>query len=625
MLPFDVVIFDEASQIRPSDAINAIYRGSQLIVAGDERQLPPTSFFDRLTQDGGTDEYQEDQFDDFESILTHAKIGSIEQLGLRWHYRSRHESLISYSNYSFYDGELITYPGALDVSPDLGVEYIGVPDGIYQRGAGRDNPIEARKVVERVLYHAQNHQESTLGVVAFSEAQASRIMYELEAARRNRPDLDDYFTEDRLDGFFVKNLENVQGDERDIIIFSIGYGRDEVGKFTLNFGPINLAGGWRRLNVAVTRARKRVEVVASITAGDIGDSPNPGVRHLKRYLDYAARGLPALAVPVSEEAGDAESPFEEEVLRVVRSWSYDVQPQVGQAGYRIDMAVRHPEKPGTYVLGIECDGAMYHSSLVARDRDRLRQDVLEGLGWELHRIWGPAWYRNRAGEEARLRAAIEDAIAGRRPEPRRVPRKEASEPDVDLVDFDAAPAWTRPYRITRLSVTPGLAITDPAALLGIERAINAVVRTEGPISWELCAHRVRAAFGQARLGSRIREVIYGRIRQMARRGEIEELEPGFLSVPGRVLDEIRVPDPDVPESRRTAAEVSWSELKAGMIRIVSDAHTIDDESLGVAVSRLFRWSRTADVRAAIDQALDDLITSGVLTRNGSGITTGLDS
>ena len=197
----------------------------------------------------------------------------------------------------------------------------------------------------------------------------------------------------------------------------------------------------------------------------------------------------------------------------------------------------------------------------------------------------------------------------------------SSEPDVDLVDFDAPPSWTTPYRITRLRPVTGIAITDPSTLPGIERAIAEVVRTEGPISWELCAHRVRAAYGQARLGSRIREVIYGRIKQMAGRGEVDEIEPGFLSVPGHTFDEIRVPDPDVAESRRTAAEVSWSELKAALVRIVGDAHTIDDEPLGVAVSRLFRWSRTADVRAAIDHALDDLITSGLLTRNGSGLTT----
>ena len=173
----------------------------------------------------------------------------------------------------------------------------------------------------------------------------------------------------------------MQGDERDVIIFSIGYGPDESGKITMNFGPVNRAGGWRRLNVAVTRARQRVEVVSSIVAGDIRETTNESVLHLKRYLDYADRGMPALAVNLEESQGGADSPFEEEVTAAVRRWGYDVVPQVGSAGYRIDMGVRHPEHPGSFALGIECDGVMYHSSKVARDRDRLREEVLRGLGW----------------------------------------------------------------------------------------------------------------------------------------------------------------------------------------------------------------------------------------------------
>ncbi len=415
-IKFDVVIFDEASQVRPADAVNCIYRGHQLIVAGDQKQLPPTEFFAKATTDEGTDDWNDEQTEDFESVLDLAKAsGVVQSIPLRWHYRSRHEDLISFSNHAFYDGKLVTFPGAHATGPDVGVELFKV-DGIYRRGTSSDNPIEAEKVVERVVFHAQHHPTLTLGVVAFSEAQASLIDARLQQARAEHPEVDRMFSGDRLTSLFVKNLENVQGDDRDIIIFSVGYGRDEDGKFALAFGPINKNGGWRRLNVAITRARRRVEVVSSITAEDFpAGVSNRGAKALRDYLDFAARTenkLLALRTSIDQTGGDPESPFEEEVARVIRSWGYEVVPQVGSAGYRVDIGIRHPSHSGRFILGIECDGAAYHSSKVARDRDRLRQEVLEGLGWRLYRIWGPAWYRTRALQEAKLRRAIEDA-AGR--------------------------------------------------------------------------------------------------------------------------------------------------------------------------------------------------------------------
>ena len=349
---------------------------------------------------------------DFESILDLVKgSGSFRSLTLRWHYRSRHESLIAFSNATFYDGRLVTFPSSQIDSPDVGIELYRV-DGVYRRGTSRDNPIEAEKVAERVIHHFSTRPELTLGIVTFSESQAYLIEQAVETARESHPHLDRYFTDDRLDGFFVKSLESVQGDERDVMIFSIGYGPDEFGKMQMNFGPVNKAGGWRRLNVAITRARFRNEIVSSVTAADISTgSVNDGVRHLRRYLDYAERGLPALGLDDVESKGDPESPFEESVLGTIRSWGFDATPQVGAASYRIDIGVRHPEHPGGYLLGVECDGYMYHSSRVRRDRDRLREQVLRRLGWTLHRIWGTAWYRNRRGEEERLRSAIENALS----------------------------------------------------------------------------------------------------------------------------------------------------------------------------------------------------------------------
>ncbi len=262
-------------------------------------------------------------------------------LTLRWHYRSRHEDLIAFSNHSFYKNRLITFPGAHESGPDIGVEFFPV-DGVYRRNGAKDNPVEAEAVAQRVVHHFTTRPTMSLGVVAFSESQAACIENAVERARAANPHLDRFFNDDRLDGFFVKNLESVQGDERDVMLFSIGYGPDENGRILMNFGPLIKAGGQRRLNVAVTRARYRNEVISSMSASDItATAHSEGTRALRRYLDFAARGSQALFMD-GATGGDVESPFEESVITAIRHWGYEVQPQVGVAGYRIDMAVRHP-------------------------------------------------------------------------------------------------------------------------------------------------------------------------------------------------------------------------------------------------------------------------------------------
>ncbi|HEX5205103.1 MAG TPA: AAA domain-containing protein, partial [Actinoplanes sp.] len=397
---FDVVIFDEASQVTPANAINCIYRGTTLIAAGDDKQLPPTSFFEAVA-DGGTD------VSDFQSILELAKAcGAFPSLGLAWHYRSRHESLIAFANQAFYQGRLITFPAAAD-RPDTGVHLIEA-GGAYRRGSTRDNPVEAGIVAERVIASLTTRPDLSLGVVTFSVAQAEAIEYALSEAVAHHPGLDRLLDGDRLHGFFVKSLEAVQGDERDIMIFSIGYGHDEHGRISANFGALSRPNGWRRLNVAITRARQRVEIVSSIRSHDIPETGNESVRHLAAYLSYCENGGAAGRLDRTPLG-----PLEESVRATLESWGYEVRARIGSGGYRIDLGVL---RGGSYLLGIECDGAMYHGCPVARDRDRLRAAVLRDLGWNLYRVWGAAWYRDRAEEEARLRAAIERAaLPGRGP------------------------------------------------------------------------------------------------------------------------------------------------------------------------------------------------------------------
>ena len=631
---FDAVLFDEASQVRPSDAINCIFRGKQLVIASDDKQLPPTSFFEAVSVDGD-DEWEEDQFEEFESIIKLGKgSGGLVELPLRWHYRSQHEDLIAYSNFSFYDGRLITFPGSTSEAGDLGVKLFPVPDGVYRRGSARDNPKEAEVVVDRVLHWATYSLDNpskavTLGVVAFSEPQAEAIEVALDRRRQRLPELDAFFADDRLAGFFVKNLENVQGDERDVMIFSVGYGRDEAGRLMMNFGPLNREGGERRLNVAITRARRRVELVASITGTEpeFSTSLRDGPRHLQRYLDYAARGPVALAIDLGEEGRDAESPFEEEVMRTVRAWGYQVKPQVGTAGYRVDIGVWHPSAAGRFALGIECDGSMYHSSRVARDRDRLRQEVLESLGWRIYRIWGTSWYRYRSEQEERLKAAIEAAVQGDAVPVLEVTRRSkgaGKRPDehFELVALDVAPSWTVPYQVA--SPAPPRYWVEmhlPDALPDLRRMIIEVAEVEGPIEDELLLRRIREAWGVGRAGYRIRENFRYALKSLVQRRHVNRLELTFTYTRPDQLAVVRVPGDD-ELAIRNVAEVSRHEQMSAIRHLVSEAHRVSKDELTFEVCRLFGWNRRGpDIAAALDKAVEELVRQGALVEDGDIVKT----
>lgn len=421
---FDLVIFDEASQVLTEDAICAIMRGRQLIVVGDQKQLPPTSFFAKSLADDEDDEDNDEaqiesaESERTESILKEMLSANMTARSLRWHYRSQHESLIAFSNSEFYGGQLITFPGTEKEHSD-GVRFEYVADGIYDYGGTRTNRREAERVVDVLIRLAQRRPDSSLGVVALSGAQQSAIREALANRFKAHPELaviKDKLDEDSSDdnAFFIKNLESVQGDERDIIALSIGYGRDKRGVVHHNFGPVNRKGGERRLNVAVTRARQYMVVVSSIKASDINPTSNVNVQAIRRYLDFAERGVSALkldptSVSDTLDVPQFDSPFEQAVYDALSARGLQLITQVGCSGYRIDLAARDPEQPDRYVLGIECDGRSYHSSKTARDRDRLRQAHLESLGWTLHRIWSSDWFANREREIEKTLRAFEEA------------------------------------------------------------------------------------------------------------------------------------------------------------------------------------------------------------------------
>jgi very-short-patch-repair endonuclease len=433
-LQFDLVIFDEASQVRPHDAICAIYRGRQLMVAGDRKQLPPTSFFERslenegLSSDDGGEEGTD--LEDFESVLDVCCTLSLRRCRLRWHYRSRREGLIAFANSFVYDNELVTFPSVHDMDDNLAIAFEYVSEGRWRTGAAF-NIVEARRTAELVMAHAREHPEQSLGVIAFSQPQQLRILDELERLRRDHPDLEQFFREDGNEPFFVKNLENVQGDERDVIFLGIAYGPNEAdARISMNFGALNRQGGERRLNVAVTRAKHRMTVISSLRAEniDLRRTSALGARLLRAYLDYAERGPMAIrAVTTIGSNAELESPFEREIYDELTKRGLILHPQVGCSGFRIDLGVVDAQAPGRYLLGVECDGATYHSSPTARDRDRLRQEVLVELGWRICRIWSTDWLRDREAQVRRVLAALE-AARHARTAPKAVTAPAASRP-----------------------------------------------------------------------------------------------------------------------------------------------------------------------------------------------------
>ncbi|MBQ3288897.1 MAG: DUF4011 domain-containing protein [Kiritimatiellae bacterium] len=440
---FDMVVFDEASQIPVWDAIGVIARAKQCVVVGDPKQMPPTNFF----QKGETDD-DEDAAEDLESILDECLAAGLSSAYLSWHYRSRHESLIAFSNHNYYDDRLSTFPAAKS-SPRLGVAYRYIEGGVYDAKASRTNRAEAEALVDYVFERLSDPawKRRSAGVVTFSMAQKNLVEDLFEERRAANPSFEDCFTDDCDEPFFVKNLENVQGDERDVILFSVGYAKGPDGKFLMNFGPLNRSGGERRLNVAVTRAKEQVVVFASCKGSeiDLSRTKATGAAHLKAFLEYAERG----GVSAADAGGEAHRDrFADEVAAFLVSKGYSIERNVGCSGCRIDIGVANPEKEGVYLAAVECDGDSYASALTVRDRDELRALVLRSLGWNTVRVWAADWALDRARGEERLIKELEAAARapdGLLPEPKFTPevtfprRRAASSAETPRISLDTLP------------------------------------------------------------------------------------------------------------------------------------------------------------------------------------------
>ena len=394
---FDMVIFDEASQIFPENAISAILRGRQVIIAGDSKQMPPTSFF--RTAVGAQEEDEEDELTQCgDSILEEAE-NVLPNLSLTWHYRSRNESLITFSNQNMYTGSLVTFPNNAPNKADTGVEYVYVDGGVYE---DRRNEAEAQACVALTIRHFQQHPDRSIGIIAFSITQEECIEQAFEVYRSRHPEYEHFFRDDREDPFFIINLENVQGDERDTILLSVGYGRNRQGQFRYNFGPLGKQGGERRMNVAITRAKHNIKLVTSLRPEDFDRSrleANAGAKLLYDYIRYAQSGA---ARGSWQNRALSDDGFKRYLVEVLQEAGYQTALGVGNSGYKVELAVVDPRDPQAYIVGIETDGGDYARVRTARDRERLRPYMLSTMGWNMYRAWSTQWIRDPETEKKKL-------------------------------------------------------------------------------------------------------------------------------------------------------------------------------------------------------------------------------
>jgi len=580
-ITFDTVIFDEASQVFPQDAIGAIYRGKQIIVVGDSKQMPPTNFFSADLDASDEDDY--DDLTDYESILDLCST-SFKQQSLLWHYRSRYEQLIAFSNHNFYDGRLISFPSAAIDREGIGVDYYHV-DGCFEHKS-RYNVPEAERVVDLILEHVKKYPNRSLGVVAFNMSQQSLIEQLLE---KRVGDSDQYgilYDKSLVEPFFIKNLESVQGDERDTIIFSTTYGYDSAGKMLHNFGPLSRKGGERRLNVAVSRARINVQVVSSMHGFnfDLSRTSARGAQLLKQYLDFAEKGPSALASAITVKSEDAfDSLFEMEVCEFLRSQGYTVDSQVGCSGFRIDLGIRKPDS-SEYFLAVECDGASYHSSKNARDRDRLRQEILERMGWNFYRVWSTDWFRHEGDEKKSLLAAVRAAEErGARIVEKPIERVETPpvEPEVsDSGETEGKFELSFEEFHYNKNVKFGSKYT-----LDLAENIKAILATEMAVSKESLLDRiVEVQYNRQRATKVVEKEFNSDIHACLHFG-IEERN-GFLFLEGVKEIPLRVPG-----DRRPIDEISLEELSSGLFELIKVAFSIDKMSLFKQLCTLLGFER----------------------------------
>ena len=628
-LQFDLLVVDEASQVQPVDALGAIARANQLVIVGDERQLPPTSFFAKATSGTGKDTDDDTtEAGDVESILGLCRARGLPERMLRWHYRSRHQSLIAISNREFYRNELFIVPSPYTQAANLGLRFTHLPNAVYDRGGARDNPEEAQVVAEAVIEHAKRTPELSLGVATFSTAQRRAIWDRIELLRRQFPETEAFFDAHPAEPFFVKSLENIQGDERDVVYISVGYGRDAHKNLTMNFGPLSNKGGERRLNVLISRAKSRCEVFSSITDEDIDTerAKGAGVLAFKLFLRYARTGQMDTGTADPERDNQV---FVAEVARALKARGYETKPNVGVAGLFVDLGVIHPDHADRFVLGVECDGHWYRSAKSARDRERLRKSALQDKGWDIHRVWVTEWFQRPGAELERLIVAIEKAATDLERTPANATRTQRAVPieveavdrgdviEVGLAEATRAP-WVAPYEQAEFAVPR----RQELHLLGVNEMadiVQKIVDVEAPIHRDEIVNRVRDLWGLGRAGGRIQAAIDAGIAHAVAQRRVVREHQQFLSVGGRAP---RVRDrSDVGSlGLRRPEYLPPSEIDEAVRQVVRGSYGASQEEITQAVSRALGFRATSgQLRSVLESRVGALLSDGVLRRDGERI------
>lgn len=597
-LNFDLVIFDEASQIKPVESFGAILRAKQMVVVGDSKQLPPTSFFDSVNEDEDDDE-DDLKTSDVESILALSSAKNLPEQMLRWHYRSRHESLITVSNREFYGSNLLVFPSADSVNSDRGLQHVLSKGTFFEPGkGGRVNRGEAKLIVKQVLEHALKDQKKTLGVVAFSQSQAKIIEDYIEQELRinPNPEAEKFLYEmHENERFFVKNLENVQGDERDVIIISVGYGYDENGKFSYRFGPINNEGGERRLNVLFSRAKEKCVVYSNFRGDelDLSRTDSYGVKVLKSYLVYSERR--ELELPEITN-GETDSYFEDHVSEVLIKSGFDITNQVGSAGFKIDIGVKHPTDKGKYILAVECDGATYHSSKIARDRDKARQVILESLGWKFYRIWSTDWFLNPERETQKLIEAVRKAVDNVNETPTVISEKKIE------IGFEKP---TEDYSFTVNYDKYSEKITLREELhnyRGLYKLIQNIIEKEQPIHRDVILFRVMEVTNVARAGTRIQKEFDTQLSYVFKFESVKRLNEFYYD--DLSLEEL---SPDGIVRERSSLErkefkleyVSDFEIKNAILNLIQNSYGVTKDELLTEVPKIFGFKVIKDEQKSL--------------------------
>lgn len=575
---FDLVVFDEASQMPTSEAVGAIARGKALIVVGDPKQMPPTSFFTSTNVDE-----EEACIDDMESILEDCRTLEIPSLQLSWHYRSRHESLIAFSNIEYYDGTLITFPSADD--QNTRVHFVPVT-GFYDKGGKRENRAEAQAIVDEIVRRLrdENLRKQSIGVIAFNIVQQGLIEDLLQEKLDGDKALQDAAAQ-MYEPIFIKNLENAQGDERDIILFSIGYGPDKDGKVSMNFGPLNQGGGERRLNVAVSRARCEMFVFSTLKSGDIDlrRTKARGVEGLKHFLQYAQTQSLPTAAQSSGQHGDAE--LAGMIAAELTARGYDARTGVGRSKFKVDVALVDSANPDVYIMGLLLDGEGYRDTQTTRDREIVQPSVLSGLGWKIMRVWSVDWFNNRERLIDRIIECLNQA-------PEKAP--ESSPVKSSFViredELEAAQSNAREYKACELSPSAAARMSDISVL-------HKIVATEQPVTFMHLCRRLSALRGSVRVTPTIQR-------------SVRDLAPAFFN-DGK--DGIWISQADSadykayrPNSGRDLSDIPQVELENALCEALAEQIALDEDSLALTAAKKMGFTRRG---ANVDQALRTAVAS----------------